>query len=113
MLINQVLSDDVVVAELGRRLARLRGAQNLRQDEFAEKAGVGRSTIQRLERGESIQLTSFVKILRALDRLDALEAVFPEEMRSPLADLRRARSRDRQRVRHRGAVPTWSDQESA
>lgn len=94
-------SDTAVVAEVGRRVAVARIARQLTQDQFADVAGVGRSTVQRLERGDSIQLTSFVKILRALDRLEAFDAVLPREVRSPLAELERAQRRT-QRVRAHG-----------
>lgn len=95
-------TDDAIVAELGRRLAAHRVARNLTQAQFADDAGVARSTIQRIEGGASIQLSSFVKILRALDRLDALDAVLAPSARSPLADLQRERRRPR-RVRPKPA----------
>jgi transcriptional regulator with XRE-family HTH domain len=94
------ITDTALVAELGRRVAQHRIARSLTQDEFAARAGVGRSTVQRLEGGESIQLTSFVKLLRALEALDGLDALLTPEIRSPLADLAREQ-RQRQRVRHR------------
>lgn len=98
MRFDQIFSDAGVVRELGRRLAVHRAARNLTQDEFAAAAGVSRSTVQRIERGDSIQLTSFVKLLRVLDRLDALDALLAPEPRSPLAELERERARG-QRVR--------------
>lgn len=113
------LGDLAVVSELGRRLATHRMARNLTQSEFADQAGVARSTVQRIEGGASIQLSSFVKLLRALDRLDGLDAVLTPEVRSPLADLERQRA-VRQRVRHprggsgdatvsEGGAWTWGD----
>lgn len=111
-------SDIAVVAEAGRRVAAARIARQLTQDRFADVAGVGRSTVQRLERGDSIQLTSFVKILRALDRLDAFDAVLPRDARSPLVELEREQRRP-QRVRARvaedapaqdAATWTWGDE---
>lgn len=98
MRFEQILTDAGVVEEVGRRLAVHRAVRNLTQDDLAEAAGVARSTVQRLERGDSIQLTSFVKLLRVLDRWEALEAVLPPEVRSPLAELERERGQ-RQRVR--------------
>ena len=113
------INDEGIVRELGRRVALHRVAADLTQGELADLAGVGRSTVQRIEGGESIQLTSFVKLLRALERLDALELVLAPEIRSPLADLERERGR-RRRVRHprgerRGAAEpegawTWGDE---
>lgn len=121
MPMDDHISDAAIVAELGRRLAAHRVARSLTQAEFADRAGVARSTVQRIERGESIQLASFVKILRALGRVDALDAVLAPNVRSPLADLERDRSR-RKRVRHgsggqrpggdAGTAPwTWGDEE--
>lgn len=98
-------TDAAVVTEIGRRLARHRIARDLTQAEFAERAGVGRSTVQRLEGGESIQLTSLVRILRALDLLEGLELLVPEGVASPLAELERAQRRPRMRVRHRDGDP--------
>lgn len=93
-------TDFGVLAELGRRVALHRIARDMTQAQFADQAGVARSTVQRIERGDSIQLSSFVKILRVLDRLDALDAVLVPEIRSPIAELERQRAR-RKRVRPR------------
>lgn len=93
-------TDAEIVAELGRRHKGLRIAAGMTQAEQAERAGVTRSTVQRFERGQTIQLDSLIKLLRTLGRVDALELVFPEELRSPLAE-RDEHDRPRQRVRHR------------
>jgi transcriptional regulator with XRE-family HTH domain len=111
MRVDEFASDDGVIAELGQRLAAHRAARNLTQGELADRAGVARSTVQRLERGQSIQLASLVRLLRSLDRLGALDAVLPAGVRSPLAELERERSRRRRRVRHRSGAPEdpeWS-----
>jgi len=106
------LGDDAIVVELGRRIALHRVGLNLTQGELADRAGVARSTVQRIERGDSIQLSSLVKLLRAVDRVDALDALLAAQLRSPVAELRRQRER-RQRVRHRrrdqGEPPSTSD----
>lgn len=100
MRLDQMPSDDAIVAEMGRRVVVHRVARSLTQDELAGKAGIGRSTVQRIERGNSIQLTSLVKILRVFERLDGLDAVLPADLRSPIAEFQRERDRARrQRVR--------------
>lgn len=93
-------TDGAVVAELGRRVERQRVERNQTQAEFAGEAGVGRSTVQRLENGGSVQLTSFAKILRALGLLDELDTAIPETIELPVAELERQRRAIRQRVRH-------------
>jgi len=101
MHVDQIATDDSILAELGRRVETHRAGRNLTQVEFAHRAGVARSTVQRIERGDSIQLSSLVKILRALGRLDALDYVLPSRVRSPVAEFECERAR-RQRVRHKG-----------
>ena len=89
MRYDQLLTDDAIALELGSRLERVRLARNLSQEELAEEAGIGRATLQRLERGDAVQLSSLIKLLRALGLLDGLEAVAPAEVRSPIAELER------------------------
>ena len=70
-------TDADVVAFLGQRLAAIRLDQNLTQEALAVRAGVSRSTVRRLEAGESTQLTNLVRVLRALGILANLESVAP------------------------------------
>lgn len=99
MQLSSLLTDDAILEELGGRLARQRIAHGLTQSQLADAAGVGRATLQRLERGESVQMTSLIRVLRSLDLLGALDALVPETVVSPLAELERARRSQRRRVR--------------
>jgi transcriptional regulator with XRE-family HTH domain len=101
MHFDDLLTDDAVLAELGRRLERDRLQQNRSQAELAEQAGIGRATLQRLERGESVQATSLVKLLRALGRLSVLDVALPEVADLPIAELERERRGRRRRARGR------------
>jgi transcriptional regulator with XRE-family HTH domain len=117
MRIEAQLTDDAVLAELGQRLARGRLERNLSQAQFGEEAGIGRRTLQRLEAGEQVQLSSFIRALRALDLLESLDRLVPEPTPSPLQRLQLA-GRERQRARRRKtdedgeeAEPwTWGDE---
>ena len=101
MLIDELLTDDVVLAELGRRFERHRLQRNRTQAEMAEEAGIGRATLQRIERGQSVQSTSLIKLLRALGLLSALDAALPESVDLPIAELEREQRRTRRRARGR------------
>jgi transcriptional regulator with XRE-family HTH domain len=102
MRLQDLTTDDAILRELGQRLERQRVERNLSQEQMADEAGVGRATLQRLERGESVQMTSMVKVLRTLRLLDGLDAAIPERVVLPIAQLQRERGqRSRQRVRAR------------
>lgn len=93
---------------MGRRHKELRISAGLTQSELAERAGVTRSTVQRFERGDSIQFDSFVRLMRALGRIEALDLVLSERVRSPIAELE-AQGRRRQRVRRRADADAGHD----
>src|ERR1700679_4086422 len=98
MNIEELMTDDAVLAELGRRLARHRLERNWTPAEMAAEAGLGQATVQRAERGESVQMTSMVKLLRTLGLLGALDAAVPESIVLPIAQLERAQRGVRRRA---------------
>jgi len=100
-----LLTNDAVLVELGRRLERHRLESNRTQAEMAEEAGIGRATLQRLERGQSVQATSLIKVLRALGLLQALDVAVPETLELPIAELEREQRGGRQRARGRRGGP--------
>lgn len=73
-----------VLREIGARLRRTRLQQNLKIEDLATRAGVGVSTIQRLESGRSVGLEYLVRVLRGLGRLQSLNSFLPEPEVSPL-----------------------------
>jgi transcriptional regulator with XRE-family HTH domain len=101
MHIDALLTDAAVLAALGRRLAEHRLERNWTQAELAAVAGVGQATVQRAERGESVQMTSMVKLLRALELLGGLDAAVPESIELPIARIERERRTRRKRARAR------------
>ncbi len=115
------MTDAAVLAELGRRLARHRLERNLTQAELAAQAGVGQATVQRAERGESVQMTSMIKLLRTLELLAGLDAAVSESVELPIARLEREQRKGRRRAsgsRRRPAKPgerswTWGDEPGA
>jgi transcriptional regulator with XRE-family HTH domain len=123
MRIGLLTTDAAVLAELGRRLARHRLERNWTQAQMADQAGVGQATVQRAERGESVQMTSMVKLLRTLELLGGLDAAVPESVELPIARLEREQRRVRRRasgggrrgrpnepVEPSGGAWTWGDE---
>ncbi len=97
MRIENENSDQTVLVELGARLARTRLEQNISQEKLAVDAGVSKSTVERIETGREVKLTSFVRILRALGRLELLDQLVPEPLPSPI-ELVRTQGRRRRRA---------------
>ena len=77
-------TNDEILAELGHRLERYRLQQNRTLADVAREAGVGLRTAARAEAGENPTLATMVKLLRALGRLEALDAFLPEPLVSPI-----------------------------
>ncbi|MFN0208011.1 MAG: helix-turn-helix domain-containing protein [Planctomycetota bacterium] len=88
MKINKQLTDEMVINELGERLAKLRLERNLTQAGFAHLAGISKRTVERLEAGGSVQLSNLVRMCRALDLTDRLDVLVPEPAPSPVAQLK-------------------------
>lgn len=78
-------TDNAILEELGKRLQRHRLNQNISQEDLAREAGVGVNTVYRIERGQSAQLTSLIRILRVLDLISNIELLIPEPPVSPIA----------------------------
>ena len=91
------MSDTAVLAEIGRRMQVSRLNLNLSQVQVAGKAGVSRRALQNLEGGRACTLTLLVRVLRALEGLDALDAFLPEPGLSPI-QLAKLKGRERQRA---------------
>ncbi len=98
------LGDDAVLRALGERLTGRRLDRDYTQVQLAERAGVGRRAVQRLEAGEPVLTTALIRVLRALDALDELDAGIPELGPSPLQVLARE-GHVRQRASGQASTP--------
>jgi transcriptional regulator with XRE-family HTH domain len=97
MILPEHLLETGALNLIGERVSRHRLERNLTQAELASAAGVSKRTIERLEAGESTQLSNFLRILRALDLLDGIDQLISEPPPSPLEQLR-LKGRQRQRA---------------
>jgi transcriptional regulator with XRE-family HTH domain len=93
--ITRGLSDPDILAELGRRLRAYRRADRLTIAALAKRAGVSALTLQKAERGANFTMATLVRVLRALGRVEQLDALLPPLTLSPLALLEARRPRRR------------------
>ena len=109
MHITSLLTDDTVLAEIGSRLNHERTQQELTQAQLSQKAGISKRTLERAESGQSIQFSTFVRLLRALNMIEHLNLILPEDTPTPMQRLNSNNSR-RQRVRAKQRDVTITDQ---
>ena len=110
------LSDEAVLTEIGHRIARYRLNRDKTQAALAQEAGVSHRTMARVEHGHSVQASSLIRILRALELVENLDTLIPEPAVSPIQQLK-MQGKQRQRAsskstRSKKEVPwSWGDEE--
>jgi transcriptional regulator with XRE-family HTH domain len=85
---RSAMADPTIVKEICANLRQIRLNKNLSQNELALRSGLDRTTISRMEAGRAATLLTIVQVLRALDKLDILNAFREEPEISPLQLLR-------------------------
>lgn len=92
-------TDESALTLLGKRLAAFRIRNNWTQAQLAEQSGVSKGTVERIERGDSVQVVNFIKVLRACGMLESFLSIFPDDSPSPMQLLYMGKIKSRQRVR--------------
>ena len=82
-------------ATLGQQLREQRLRMNMDQLQLAKQAGVALNAVKNLESGKGATLTSLVKVLRALGRVDWLGTLAPPVSISPMQMLKAGKTRQR------------------
>ncbi|MCA8977231.1 MAG: helix-turn-helix transcriptional regulator [Planctomycetes bacterium] len=93
MKIDRLTPDPAILEELGKRLVTIRQQRRLSQQAFAEAAGIGIATLRRIEAGKDGRLGSWLRILKALEMEAGIDALLPEDFRSPMAAAKAGRQR--------------------
>ena len=78
------MSDKSLFQMIGRFIQWNRLNQNKSQDLIAEAAGISRSTLSLLERGEKVRIDSLIQVLRVLDLLYIMDVFKVNDEISPL-----------------------------
>ncbi|MDR2815945.1 MAG: helix-turn-helix domain-containing protein [Proteiniphilum sp.] len=91
------MSDDRILIQIGEFVKHHRMEQNKTQAMLAEDAGISRSTLSLLERGDAVTVATLIRVLRVLDQLHIMNAFVVTRRQSPLV-LAQAERKKRQRV---------------
>jgi transcriptional regulator with XRE-family HTH domain len=81
--------------DLGQQIRALRLRKNFHQEGLAERAGIALSALKNLESGKGAALKTFIKVLKALERLEWLDTLAPTVSISPLQILHSKPERQR------------------
>jgi transcriptional regulator with XRE-family HTH domain len=95
------MSDKALTEHVGRFVKEKRLEQNKTQQALAHAAGISRSTLSLLEKGDTVTLQTLIQVLRTLDQLHVLDVFSVQTLVSPmllakmeLKKRKRARSKD-------------------
>ena len=97
MRIQNEMIPEVILKEVGHRLAQARIDLGLTQAEAAHRAGLGKRTVERIESGADSQLSTLFRLLRVVGLLDRVETLIPEPDNRPM-DLLKLGQRQRKRA---------------
>ena len=115
MEVDTFCSDEKILMEIGERLKAERIRSGYTQSTLAKESGVAKSTIERLEKGESVQFLNLIKILRALNRVNSLDLLLPSKQKTPMEYVNSPAEADRKRFRisekHQEYTFKWGDEE--
>jgi transcriptional regulator with XRE-family HTH domain len=79
------MSDKALSKHIGTFIKHQRMEQNKTQEILANAAGISRSTLSLLERGETVTLATLIQVLRVLDQLHIMDQFSVQQVISPLA----------------------------
>jgi transcriptional regulator with XRE-family HTH domain len=82
------MSDKALVENLGTFVKHHRLNQNKTQEEVSAAANISRSTLSMLERGGTVTLSTFIKVLRVLDLLYVMDNFEVKQEISPIEYVR-------------------------
>jgi len=99
------MPDYAFLQHIGRFVHEKRIAANISQAQLSASAGISRSTLSLLERGETVTLSTLIQVLRALDQLHVLEAFNVEQVISPI-ELAKLEHKQRRRASKGGTTLT-------
>ena len=94
------MSDTALIGQMGAFIKGKRIDRNLTQAQLAKTSGLNRWTISQIENGESINLSSLIQMLRALDCLYVLSEFEHKEVISPL-EYAKLKKKQKTRVRNK------------
>jgi transcriptional regulator with XRE-family HTH domain len=102
------MSDKALGETIGNFIKHHRLNQNKTQDEVSAAAGISRSTLSLLERGEKVTLSSLIQVLRVLELLHIMDIFNVSNEISPI-EYAKLQKNKRQRARNQNEVENTNE----
>jgi transcriptional regulator with XRE-family HTH domain len=102
------MSDKALGETIGNFIKHHRLNQNKTQNEVSVAAGVSRSTLSLLERGEKVTLSSLIQVLRVLELLYVMDIFKISNEISPI-EYAKLQKNKRQRARNQNEVENTNE----
>jgi transcriptional regulator with XRE-family HTH domain len=96
----ETMTDKALILQIGLFAKHHRIVQNRTQADLAMSAGISRSTLSLLEKGETVSIATLLQVLRVLNQLHVMNSFVIPQTISPLL-LAKMEKEKRQRVRHK------------
>ncbi len=103
------MSDKALAEHVGRFVKQKRLELNKTQEVLAHAAGISRSTLSLLEKGEPVTLATLLQVLRMLDQLHVVNVFTVQPTFSPI---QLAKIEQKKRKRASGSQPAASENTS-
>ncbi|MBK7958850.1 MAG: helix-turn-helix transcriptional regulator [Bacteroidetes bacterium] len=100
------MNDRAIAQHIGKFIKHHRMEQNKTQEKLASAAGISRSTLSLLERGETVTLATLIQVLRVLDQLHTMDVFTVHQTISPLL-LAEAEKHKRTRARSKNKIKPY------
>lgn len=110
VIFNYSNADDVILQNLGEQLKQMRLNKNFTQSQLSEISGLSRSAISDLENKGTGSMNTFVRILRALEKLEILNHFVTEVPISPI-QIAKLKGKVRKRASGTGLIQNKEDSE--
>ena len=92
-------TDEELLQQIGKYIRYNRLTQNKTQSQIAKNSGISRSTLSLLERGETVNMNSFIQVLRTLDLLNLMEHFTVQKEPTPY-EILEVQKNEKQRARN-------------
>ena len=103
------MSDKALCETIGNFIKHHRLNQNKTQEDISVAAGISRSTLSLLERGEKVALSSLIQVLRVLDLLHIMDVFRVSNEISPIEYVKLQKNK-RQRARNQNDVENLNEE---